>query len=56
LWFMDGCTKDEYLTANIPYVKRGERSNEILQVMKKIWIEDIVEFDVKFYKISFFHL
>jgi probable F420-dependent oxidoreductase len=46
-----GWSKDEYLTANIPYVKRGERSNEILQVMKKIWIEDIVEFDGKFYKI-----
>ncbi|HEU5171905.1 MAG TPA: LLM class flavin-dependent oxidoreductase [Nitrososphaeraceae archaeon] len=46
-----GWSKDEYLTANIPYVKRGERSNEILQMMKKIWIEDIVEFDGKFYKI-----
>jgi len=46
-----GWSKDEYLTANIPYLKRGERSNEILQAMKKIWIEDIVEFDGKFYKI-----
>jgi alkanesulfonate monooxygenase SsuD/methylene tetrahydromethanopterin reductase-like flavin-dependent oxidoreductase (luciferase family) len=31
-----GWSKDEYLTANIPYLKRGERSNEILQSMKKI--------------------
>ena len=46
-----GWSKEEYLTANIPYVKRGEDLNEILQVMKKIWIEDIVEFDGKFYKI-----
>jgi probable F420-dependent oxidoreductase len=46
-----GWSKDEYLAANIPYEKRGERANEILQAMKKIWTEDIVEFDGKFYKI-----
>jgi probable F420-dependent oxidoreductase len=46
-----GWSKDEYLAANIPYEKRGERADEILQAMKKIWTEDIVEFDGKFYKI-----
>ena len=46
-----GWSKDEYLAANIPYEKRGERADEILQAMKKIWIDDIVEFDGNFYKI-----
>jgi probable F420-dependent oxidoreductase len=46
-----GWSKDEYLAANIPYEKRGERANEILQAMKKVWTDDIVEFDGNFYKI-----
>jgi probable F420-dependent oxidoreductase len=46
-----GWSKDEYLAANIPYEKRGERADEILQAMKKIWTDDIVEFDGDFYKI-----
>ena len=46
-----GWSKDEYLAANIPYEKRGERANEILQAMKKVWTDDIVEFKGDFYKI-----
>jgi len=40
-----GWSKDEYLAGNIPYEKRGERANEILQAMKKVWTDDIVEFN-----------
>ncbi|HJU58141.1 MAG TPA: TIGR03619 family F420-dependent LLM class oxidoreductase [Nitrososphaeraceae archaeon] len=46
-----GWSKDEYLAANIPYKKRGERANEILRAMKKVWKDDIVEFNGDFYKI-----
>jgi probable F420-dependent oxidoreductase len=46
-----GWSKDEYLAANIPYEKRGERANEILEAMKKIWTEETVEFNGEFYKI-----
>ena len=46
-----GWSKDEYLAANIPYEKRGERANEILEAMKKVWTDDIVEFNGEFYKI-----
>jgi len=46
-----GWSKDEYLAANIPYEKRGERADEILQTIKKIWRDDIVEFNGDFYKI-----
>ena len=46
-----GWSQDEYIAANIPYAKRGERANEILQAIKKIWTDDIVEFNGKYYKI-----
>jgi len=46
-----GWSKDEYIAANIPYEKRGERANEILQTMKKVWTDDIIEFNGDFYKI-----
>jgi probable F420-dependent oxidoreductase len=46
-----GWSKDEYLAANIPYEKRGERANEILQAMKNVWTADIVEFNGDFYKV-----
>src|SRR5215208_1248204 len=46
-----GWSKDEYLAANIPYEKRGERADEILKAMKKIWTDDIVEFNGEFYKV-----
>src|SRR5829696_8960005 len=46
-----GWSKDEYLAANIPYEKRGERANEILETMKKVWTDDIIEFNGEFYKI-----
>jgi len=46
-----GWSKDEYLAANIPYEKRGERANEILEVMQKVWKDDVVEFNGEFYKI-----
>jgi len=44
-----GWSEDEFKTANIPFEKRGARANEILQVMKKTWTEETVEFDGKFY-------
>ncbi len=47
-----GWSQDEYIAANIPYEKRGDRANEILEAMKKIWTDDIVEFHGEFYKIS----
>jgi alkanesulfonate monooxygenase SsuD/methylene tetrahydromethanopterin reductase-like flavin-dependent oxidoreductase (luciferase family) len=46
-----GWSKEEYLAANIPYEKRGERANEILEVMKKVWKDDVVEYNGEFYKI-----
>jgi len=46
-----GWSKHEFLASNISYEKRGERVNEILQVIKRVWTDDIVEFNGDFYKI-----
>jgi len=46
-----GWSKHEFLASNIPYEKRGDRANEILKAMKKIWTDDIVEFNGEFYKV-----
>jgi probable F420-dependent oxidoreductase len=46
-----GWSKHEFLASNLPYEKRGERANEILQVIKRVWTDDIIEFNGDFYKI-----
>ena len=33
------------------HLKRGERANEFIQALKKIWIDDVVEFKGKYYNI-----
>jgi alkanesulfonate monooxygenase SsuD/methylene tetrahydromethanopterin reductase-like flavin-dependent oxidoreductase (luciferase family) len=39
-----GWSKDEYQASNIPFKDRGERAEEFIQILKKIWNDDIVEF------------
>jgi probable F420-dependent oxidoreductase len=46
-----GWSKDEYEVSGIPYKERGSRADEYLQVLRKIWAEDVVEFSGQFYKI-----
>jgi probable F420-dependent oxidoreductase len=46
-----GWSKDEYHASNIPFKDRGKRADEYLQILKKIWTEDIVEFRGQFYDI-----
>jgi probable F420-dependent oxidoreductase len=46
-----GWSKDEYQASNVPFVNRGERADEFLQVLKKIWSDDVVEFKGKYYNI-----
>ena len=46
-----GWSKDEYQASNIPFMNRGERADEFIRVMKKIWTDDIVEFKGKYYDI-----
>jgi len=46
-----GWSKDEYQASNIPFMNRGERADEFIQLLKKIWTDDIVEFKGKYYNI-----
>ncbi len=46
-----GWSKDEYDASGIPYKHRGARADEFLQVLKRIWTDDVVEFKGQFYNI-----
>lgn len=46
-----GWSKDEYQASNIPFQNRGKRADECIQVLKRIWTDDVVEFKGKYYSI-----
>jgi probable F420-dependent oxidoreductase len=46
-----GWSKDEYEVSGIPYKDRGNRADEYLEVLKKIWTDEVVEFKGQFYNI-----
>lgn len=46
-----GWSKDEYQVSNVPFENKGARADEFIEVLKKIWIDDIVEFKGKYYNI-----
>jgi probable F420-dependent oxidoreductase len=46
-----GWSKDEYQVSNIPFQNRGKRADELIQILKKIWTDDVVEFKGKYYSI-----
>jgi probable F420-dependent oxidoreductase len=46
-----GWSKDEYDVSGIPYKDKGARADEFLQVLKRIWTDDVVEFKGQFYNI-----
>ena len=46
-----GWSNDEYEVSGIPYKYRGKRANEFLQMLKRIWTDEVVEFNGQFYSI-----
>jgi|SoiMethySBSTD1v2_1073268.scaffolds.fasta_scaffold203103_1 probable F420-dependent oxidoreductase len=46
-----GWARDEYQASGIPFRNRGDRADEYLQVLKKIWANDIVEFAGHYYSV-----
>ncbi len=44
-----GWLKDEYQISNISLENRGKRADEYIQLLKKIWTDDVVEFKGQFY-------
>ncbi len=51
LGFGNGHSKDEFQAAGVPFEKRGERADEFLQVLNKIWYDGSVEHKGKYYSI-----
>lgn len=46
-----GWSKDEYEVSGVPFEHRGQRTNEFLQMLKRIWTDEVVEFKGQFYSI-----
>jgi probable F420-dependent oxidoreductase len=46
-----GWSKDEYQVSTVPFENKGKRANEFVQVLKKIWTKDVVEFKGQYYYI-----
>jgi probable F420-dependent oxidoreductase len=46
-----GWSKDEIEAAGVDFQTRGRRADEFVQLLKKIWTEDPVEFSGKFFRI-----
>jgi probable F420-dependent oxidoreductase len=46
-----GWSKDEYQACNVPFKHRGKRAAEFVEVLKKIWTEEIIQFKGDFYNI-----
>jgi probable F420-dependent oxidoreductase len=46
-----GWSKDEYDVSGIPYRRRGARADEYMQLLKRIWTDDVVEFKGQFYNV-----
>lgn len=46
-----GWSKDEYDASGIPFSHKGARADEYIQVLKRIWTDDVVEFRGQFYNI-----
>ena len=46
-----GWSKDEYDAAGVPFRQKGARADEYIQVLKRIWTEDVVEYKGRFYDI-----
>ena len=46
-----GWSKDEYEVSGVPYKDKATRADEFLQVLKKIWTDEVVEFKGQFYNV-----
>jgi probable F420-dependent oxidoreductase len=46
-----GWSKDEYEVSDVPFEHRGQRADEFLQMLKRIWTDEVVEYKGEFYSI-----
>jgi probable F420-dependent oxidoreductase len=46
-----GWSEDEYMASGIPFINRSKRADEYIQLLKRLWTEDVVEFIGEYYNI-----
>ena len=46
-----GWSRDEYQACNIPFKYRGKRAIEFVEVLKRTWMDDVVQFKGEFYNV-----
>jgi probable F420-dependent oxidoreductase len=46
-----GWSKDEYQASNTPFSNKGKKADEYIQILKKVWEDDTVEFRGQYYTI-----
>ena len=46
-----GWSKDEFQASNIPFNNRGKRADEYVKMLKRIWMDENVEFQGQYYNI-----
>lgn len=46
-----GWSKDEYQACNVPFKQRGRRAIEFVEVLRRLWLDQIVEFKGQFYTV-----
>jgi probable F420-dependent oxidoreductase len=46
-----GWSKDEYQASNIPFNNKGKRADEYVKMLKRIWMDEDVEFKGQYYNI-----
>jgi len=39
------------MASNIPFIDRGKRADEFIEILKKVWTKDTVKFKGQFYSI-----
>lgn len=44
-----GWSREEYAASNVPYPRRGARSEEFLRALRALWTEEVAEFHGEFY-------
>ena len=42
------------MASNVPFENRGARADESIQILTRIWTEDVVEFKGRYYNIPGF--
>lgn len=46
-----GWDKQEFASSGVPYSERGRRAEEIIELLKRLWVEERVTFEGRYYRV-----